>query len=294
MAHIPGSLSVSIVGAGRVGSALAALLHSKGFRIVSVVSRRRSSARQLAALVRCRQYSQDLADLHPSTNFLLIATADEAISTVARRIARLAPLNFPKLYAAHTSGLLTSDELAPLQRKGATVLSLHPVQTFPRQRAVHQHVRALNGISYGVEGSPSACRFARSLVTRLGGRLLEVPKEEKISYHLACVFASNYSVALLGAVHAITKDFAALRHFEKLVLASVENAFSLTPQGALTGPIARGSVKAVQQHLTELRARHRGLVDLYRAAGRLALELAEREYTLPPKTVRRLKQLLKP
>jgi predicted short-subunit dehydrogenase-like oxidoreductase (DUF2520 family) len=224
----------------------------------------------------------------------LIATADEAISTIAHRVVHAAPLNFPRLFAAHTSGLLTSDELAPLQRKGATVFSLHPVQTFPRNRALQQQIRALKGISYGVEGSPSACRFARSLVTRLGGRLLEVPKEEKISYHLACVFASNYSVALLGAVHAITKDFAALCHFEKLVYTSVENAFTLAPHDALTGPIARGSVKAVQQHLTELRARHRGLVDLYRAAGRLALELAEREYTLPPKTVRRLKQLLKP
>lgn len=267
-------------------------MRKKGFRIVSVVSRTKTAARRLAALVGCRNYSQNLADLYPSTDFLLIATDDEAISTIARSIARSAPLNFSKLVAAHTSGLLTSDELVSLKQKGATVFSLHPIQTFPRQRTLHQQLRALRGISYGVEGSPAARRFARTMVARLGGRMLEVPKDEKISYHLACVFASNYTVALLGAVHDISRKFAAFRHFEKLVRTSVENTFELTPQRALTGPIARGSVNALRRHVAGLRAKHRGLLELYKTVGLYALELARRGHTVPRKTMGRLKQIL--
>lgn len=292
MARNRASLNVSIVGAGRVGTALAVLLRRKGFRIVSVVSRRKASAQRLAALVRCRSYSQNIADLHPTTNFLFIATADEAVSTVAHRIARSAPLNFSRLIVAHTSGLLTSDELAPLKRKGATTLSLHPIQTFPRHQSLHQQLRMLQGISYGVEGSPAARRFARVLVARLGGRMLEVPKDEKISYHLACVFASNYSVALLGAVYDISKRFADPRHVGMLVKTSVENAFDLSPQHALTGPIARGNVNAVQQHLAELRRKHKGLADLYKVLGLYTLELTKRGRTLPPQTVKHLKEIL--
>lgn len=292
MARNRALLNVSIVGAGRVGTALAVLMRRKGFRIVSVVSRSKASARRLGVLVGCRNYSHNVANIHPSTEFLLIATADEAISTVARSVARLSPLDFPRLIAAHTSGLFTSDELASLERKGTTTFSLHPMQTFPPYQSLHRQLRAFPGISYGVEGSPAARRVARTIVTRLGGKMLEVPKEEKISYHLACVFASNYSVALLGAVHDIANTFAALRHFEKLVKASVQNAFDRSPQQVLTGPIARGSIKAVERHLRGLRKKHKGLVDIYKSVGLYALELAKRAHRLTPATVQHMKRAL--
>lgn len=243
----------------------------------------------------CTISSHRPSDLHPSTQFLLLTTSDEAIKPVALEIAQKAPLNFSRLFVAHTSGVLTSDELGPLRRKGATAFSLHPIQSFPKGNSLSEQLRSMKGISYGVEGRPKAIRFARAVVSHLGGRFLHVPKEQKISYHLSCVFASNYSVALLGAVEVLARGFVArprLQHFQKLIESSVRNALRVSPQEALTGPISRGSIRVVQKHLDELRRKHRNMGKLYKSLGRLALELAQRERTIEPGSVRQLKKTL--
>lgn len=286
---------MSIVGAGAVGTTLALLMKRKGYRIVSVISRRRSSAKRAAALVGCTRYSHRLSDLHPKTDFLLIATSDESIALVAKEISTL-PLQFSALFAAHTSGFLTSDMLRRLRQRGATVFSLHPIQTFPGHVSAAQQVRSLNGISYGVEGSPRAVAFARRLVRRLGGRTLQVPKEQKISYHLACVFASNYSVALLGAVEELSAGFIAtprLKHFRALLESSIDNAFLLSPRKALTGPIARGSVKTVRAHIRRLQTKHRRFVPLYKTFGLYTIELARWDKKISSGTAKILKKLVR-
>ena len=294
MARRSRSLKVSIVGAGSVGTALALLLKRKGYRIVSVISRHRASARKAARLVGCKRFSHRIADLHPGTNFLLIATSDESIGTVAEQISAL-PLHYPTVAAAHTSGFLTSDELRSLRRKGATVFSFHPIQTFPHRLSAPDQLRNLKGISYGVEGSPKAIAFARRLITRLGGTMLRVPKEQKISYHLACVFASNYPVALLGAAEELSAGFAQaprLNHFHRLIESSINNAVRLSAGKALTGPIARGSLQTVSAHLKQLKAKHRHLESFYKTVGLYALELAVRGRKISPTMVKSLRKIL--
>jgi predicted short-subunit dehydrogenase-like oxidoreductase (DUF2520 family) len=61
--------------------------------------------------------------------------------------------------------------------------------------------------------------------------------------------------------------------FEPLVRASVDNAFRFKPEGALTGPIARGDLATVQAHLGALDPGER---DAYRALAREAARLAGR------------------
>ncbi len=283
------------MGAGPVGTALGLLLKRKGHRIVSVISRRRTSARRTASVLGCSRFSHRIADIHPETNFLLITTSEESVHQVAEEASRL-PLRFSDLVAAHTSGLLTSDELRPLRKKGAVVLSLHPMQSFPRNVPPVEQLQSLKQISYGVEGSSKAMTFAHRLVTNLGGRVVQVPKEQKISYHLACVFASNYSVALMGAVDESSSGFAAaprLRHFRRLFESSLENALRLSPRTALTGPIARGSITTVKAHLRELKKKQPRLESLYKMLGLYALELVVQARRISPSKAKELKRLLR-
>jgi predicted short-subunit dehydrogenase-like oxidoreductase (DUF2520 family) len=195
--------AVTIVGAGAVGTTLALLLRKAHYPIASVISRKRTSARKLAQLVHCKNFSNDAADIHPDTTILLLTVSDSSIVEVARRIAKNSKLNFKSLIICHTSGSLTSDELRPLRLKGAAVFSLHPIQTFPARIDVHQQLRRMKGVWYGIEGNSDAIRFAKNFVRELGGHAIIIPKEEKILYHIACVLASNYTVALLGAVEKI-------------------------------------------------------------------------------------------
>lgn len=288
-------LRISLIGAGSVGTALAVALHRKGHSIVSIVSGRLSTARRCARLVKCRNFSARLSALPSHQDLILIATPEDAVKTTVQELWRL-NIPFDRTYVAHTSGVFSDIILRPLKTRGARTFSLHPIQTFPRNLPVEHHVRSLKGISYGFVGERTSVSLAQSLVSDLGGNILRVPKEAKILYHLACVFASNYSVALLGAVEELISSFSApagLNKFKQLIYSSIQNTLLVGSAKALTGPIARGSAETARLHLLELRKEHKYLIPLYRTLGLQALRLATKQHRLSSKRIRQIKKALK-
>jgi len=126
---------------------------------------------------------------------------------------------------------------------------LHPIQSFSKSSSLAHQLDQMQQCVYGFEGEKAAIPIARQLVKSLQGVFVTIPKEEKFLYHIASVFASNYSVALLGVVDDVVKRIGGeltLAHFKPLVRTSIENAFQQTPVQALTGPIARGSFASVK------------------------------------------------
>ena len=286
---------VSVIGAGKVGTTLAVLLRRGGYHIVSVISKKKSSARKLAKLVRCTSFSDTPANIHPSTRILLLASPEEIIPAIVDEIKRNASIDFAKLIVFHTSGSLTSDLLTPLRKKGAIVFSLHPIQTFPGASTLSAQLGRMKDVWYGFEGGRDALQFARRLVKSLGGRMVRIPKEEKILYHILCVFASNYSIALLGAVETLAGRVGndlTLRQVIPLIRTSIENAFQMTPGKALTGPIARGSISTVRKHVQKLKKTDKRLAVLYRRLGIQALEMVKTRKSLSPKVIRQIQRIL--
>ncbi len=276
-------LNISIVGAGRVGSALAVALRKRGHSIVSVVSRTPRSARRLARIVRCKNASHSLADIAPNTSLVIIAVPEHSLDEISRQLAALDGLPFESMFASHTSGSLTSDVLSAVANKGVHTFSLHPIQSFPPAAASGQSDKILDGIWYGFEGPSDTRIFAKQLTKELGGRFLEVPKDKKILYHLACVFASNYPLVLLGAVERLARQVTGrnLAPFRRLFESSATNGFQLGAAQALTGPLTRGSVEVIHRHMIELSSKQPDLLALYGALGLSALDLLGDENLTP-------------
>ena len=175
------------------------------------------------------------------------------------------------------------------------VTSIRP-KTLTRNISFARQLLSLKGISYGFVGERASLLFARQLVADLDGRVFRVPKEGKILYHLACVFASNYSVVLLGAVQQLVRGFTrnnGLKHFERLMSTSLENALSVSPSKALTGPIVRGSMQTIRMHLHELKKKNKDLLPLYRSLGMIALSLASKQKRLSKKQVHQMRKMLR-
>jgi predicted short-subunit dehydrogenase-like oxidoreductase (DUF2520 family) len=133
---------------------------------------------------------------------------------------------------------------------------------------------------------------AKKLVRQLKGEILFVPKDAKNLYHLTCVLASNYPVALIGAMESIAGKFTRkkLQPFERLVKTSVENALRLGARKALTGPIVRGDSLLVSEHLNAIH--DPGLRTLYKSLGTYALRLAAEEGRLTNDQIVTLQKLL--
>ena len=287
--------AVTIIGAGAVGTTLALLLRNSHYPIVSVISRKKTSALKLAKLVQCKKYSSNVAGIHPSTKILLLAVPDSSIAEIAKTIAQKSALDFKSLIVFHTSGSLTSEELKLLQVKGATVCSLHPIQTFPKQMDAAAPLQRMHGVWYGVEGNAAAIRFAKNLVKEFNGNAIIIPKEEKILYHIACVLASNYTVALLGAVEKLLQNTSlqlSLPQLRPLVSASVENAVSIGARHALTGPIARGDELLIQKHIAVLQRFDKKILKMYRVLGKQALEMVVEEKNISSHTAQQIKIIL--
>ena len=212
-----------------------------------------------------------------------------------KKLVKQSHLDFSKLAVFHTSGSLTSDALLPLRKKGAMVFSLHPIQSYAKASTLAQQLVRMKDVVYGFEGNKAALPLARQLVKALCGQLVQIPKEEKILYHIACVFASNYSAALLGVVEELVKRIGGgikLSHFEPLARTSIENAFQMTPTMALTGPIARGSYSTVKTHIHELRKLDKQLSLLYQQIGLQALKMVVTRKSLKPNVVKQIRQIL--
>src|SRR3712207_3977957 len=94
-ARIKPKPEVTIIGTGRLGTALAIALAAEGYPIGALVARQRESARRAAALLGPLLHAhsrvmaiKDLAD-GPAPDLLLIATPDDQIAQIAKTLAKL-------------------------------------------------------------------------------------------------------------------------------------------------------------------------------------------------------------
>ncbi|MFN8233014.1 MAG: NAD(P)-binding domain-containing protein [Actinomycetota bacterium] len=120
-------MDVAVVGAGRVGTAVAVLLRRAGHRIVAVSGRaatRERTARFLPGVpLLDAPGSADRAEL------TLIAVPDDSIGPVVAEIADSGGVR-PGAWFAHLAGASGLEVLTPVVDAGGGRLALHPLQTF--------------------------------------------------------------------------------------------------------------------------------------------------------------------
>lgn len=261
--------SISIVGPGRLGSALAKHLHSAGYRICEIIYRDRASlrrARALARTVRARATTLRRAELN--ADIVWLAVPDSQIESVA---GNLCSRNWQAKIALHSIGVLTSDVLAPLRKAGATVASAHPLMTFVRGSAPD-----LLNVPFALEGDSTALRAAREIVRRLGARPVAISKQDKPVYHLFATLICPLLISLLAASESAAKlagisQAEARRRMVPIIRQTISNYEKLGAAAAFTGPFVRGDVETVRLHKKAL-SRSSSLRKVYAALAEAALQ----------------------
>jgi predicted short-subunit dehydrogenase-like oxidoreductase (DUF2520 family) len=189
------------------------------------------------------------------------------------------------LFALHSSGALTSDELNDLRGRGAQAASVHPLMTF-----VGGSRPSLAGVSFAIEGDAPAVRVARRMVDDLGGAVFSIRKKDKAAYHAWGAFASPLLTSLLAASERVAmlagiERKSAQRRVIPILLQTLANYASIGAAGAFSGPIVRGDVETVRKHLDVL-SKAPPAREAYVALARTAL------HYLPAKNKSALKKLL--
>jgi predicted short-subunit dehydrogenase-like oxidoreductase (DUF2520 family) len=243
---------VAIVGAGNFGAALAVALQRAGYSIEAVMARSRGASLRKAKGLAKQVGARALTD--PSAlraDLIWFCVPDAEVARAARALA--GKLEWKGRVALHSSGALTSDELANLRSCGASLASVHPLMTFVRGSKA-----SLAGVPFALEGDIAAMRVARRVLQDVGGQAYSIRKKDKAAYHAWGTFASPLFTALL----ATTEQVAALagvnrkgakRRMIPILFQTLANYAADDAAGAFSGPIVRGDVGTVRSHLRTLR-----------------------------------------
>lgn len=254
--------SLAFVGAGKVATALSLRWQAAGYPITGVASRQRGSAEQLAALLECPVVAVPRADI------IFLTVPDDVL-------VEIAPIWAGKKLASalvHTSGVHSLDVFGDIEPQA--VGSFHPMYPF------RQGTRLTGETSFlvGIEAStPVLQTQLRELAQHLPASPAILVAGSKARYHSAAVIASNYLVVLFAASLDLLQSVGvphplAQQALNQLMQGNVDNLRELLPAQALTGPIARGDLATIEQHLTALQSTP--YADLYRTLALQAVEIA--------------------
>lgn len=278
----PARLTVGVISAGRVGSALGAALERAGHVVVA------AAAVSAESVARAQQQLPDTpirpaVEVAANAELLVLAVPDTELPGLVRGLAA-SEVSFASRIVVHTSGAQGIAVLAPLAELGAICLAIHPAMTFTGHEA---DTDRLSSACFGVTAADEVgFAIAQSLVLEIGGEPVHVPEASRTLYHAALAHGSNHLVTLVNdAVAALShalagqglldQDSAAgapQRILAPLLSAALENALQYG-DAALTGPVARGDADAVAQHLQVLTRDDARIAAGYRA---LALRTAQR------------------
>ena len=243
--------SIAIVGPGRLGTALAISLRRSGYNIREIIARQGSksyaSAKKLAREVGSLASIPTLAVL--DADLVWFCVPDSMIVQAAREFS---DRNWNGKVALHSSGVLPSDALQVLRKRGANVASAHPLMTF-----VHSLVPDLSGVLFAAEGDAAALRVVRGIVRDLGGEMMVLRKQDKAAYHAFATMICPLLLALLASaekvagVAGITAN-QARQSMLPIVRKTLRNYSESGPAKSFTGPIIRGDSQTIGLHLDAL------------------------------------------
>lgn len=271
---MPMKPALGIIGAGKVGQALARLCFQAGYTIAAVHSRTPARAERLAQQVGSAAVpTVQEAALH--TDLLLLTVPDDAIEVVSRQ---LAVCHLAGKGVIHTSGAHDSRVLSALAAQGAMTGSLHPAYPFAD---VESAISGLAGTTFALEADDERLAvWLGEMVGALHGSVLRIPPGSKALYHAGLVIASNYTVTLYAAAErlllTLSDDRAVVDGaLNRLVGATVENLRETGIPDALTGPLVRGDVGTIGAHLEALQQQDAQLAALYRDLARASLPILQ-------------------
>lgn len=268
-------ISINIVGAGRLGTALAIALSGVGHEIRALVGRNAKRASGFLRRPPLALTKDQIARLPPA-DLTFLTVPDDAIASTAAKLAQH-ELNRQGSVVVHTSGALSAAVLQPLNARGVHTGSFHPLVSVSDPVAGAER---LGHAFFCLEGDAAAQRLGRSIVRQLGGKSFSVPAERKALYHAAAVMSSGHMTALFDIATEMLEQCGLTANEARKVLlpllsSTVSNLENATADKALTGTFARGDRATVIAHLEAFEK-----VDLdqalaaYRLLGDRSLKLA--------------------
>jgi predicted short-subunit dehydrogenase-like oxidoreductase (DUF2520 family) len=245
----PARLTVGVVGAGRVGAVLGAALARSGHRVTGAYAVSEASRDRAAALLPGVPVA-DVPTVVAGAELVLLAVPDDALQDLVGGLAATGAWQAGQI-VVHTSGKHGVAVLDAARAQRALPLALHPAMTFT---GTAMDLDRLAECVFGVTADDELRLVAEALVLEMGGTPVWVAEEDRILYHSALAHGANHLTTLTSQAMDLLAQAGVetpSRLLRPLVEAALDNTLRMG-DAALTGPVARGDVGTVGDHLDAL------------------------------------------
>ncbi|MBN2373611.1 DUF2520 domain-containing protein [bacterium] len=281
---------LAIIGAGRVGTAMACLAKERGYRIIGLCCLHFEKAKIAAVFLNQSGAAYEApGPWLKDADITLITTPDGEIGRVCGQIAAKGYFRQGSV-VAHCSGAHPSSILVTASDAGCHTGSIHPLQSCATQELA---IKAIPSSYFCIEGSEYARDELKGLALAIGGRILEIATADKPLYHAGAAVASNFLVAVINFALTLYENIGIDRQKGVQALAplfegTINNIKSVGIPEALTGPIMRGDLETVEAHLAALKEKMPGYIGLYCALGHETVKVALAKGTINQEIGRRI------
>lgn len=263
-------IKFGFIGAGKVGFSLGKYLKENSIDISGYYSKSQHSSKEAAIFTNTRQYN-NLEDLIKNSDAIFITTPDNQIADVWNEVKKL-PIK--EKLICHCSGSISSEVFSNINNHGAYGYSIHPMFAISDK---YNSYKDLSQAFITIEGNEKHIEYLKMLFSHLGNDVAIINKENKILYHAASVTVSNLVLGLINnGVNYLeecgfTKEMA-IKALYPLIENNLRNIKERGSVKSLTGPIERGDLSTVINHLNVIREEDK---ELYRLLSKNILKIAK-------------------
>ncbi len=268
------SKTISIIGVGRLGGALALALSGTGYFVENLFVKDEIDVKSLAKrLPKLPGIHTDADYSQISSSIILIATQDSEIENVA---AKLAESLKTSQIVLHTSGSQSSIILKKAANFEAG--SIHPVVSISDSISGSEKFK---GAYFGIEGDGLAVKAAEQIASDLDGKPFKINTESKALYHASAVMACGHLVALIDTAYEMLtncgiENVRMQDVLMPLIRSTIDNLEVQSTSQALTGTFARLDSETFERHLNAMNEFvPEEIVELYLQLGKRSVHLVK-------------------
>ena len=227
-----------MLGSGNTATILCELIQKAGHEIVQVVSRYEENAKTLASLYSTKSASLNVHEFLDA-DIYIVALHDAALDHIE---------NIPALknkFVVHTSGAVSINALKSISD---TYGVLYPMQTLSKSA---NHIPEIPFLVDGNEQETlhRIIGFAKSI----SDKVIEANDLERLNYHVAAVFVSNFTNHLYAMAEAFCKkERLEFKNLYPLINEINTRVTEISPFVSQTGPAIRDDIFTLNRHLQAL------------------------------------------
>lgn len=231
--------NVAIIGSGNVAYTYSKVLKNNGICLKYILIRNQDKIQEIENKFGVETIT-DYRLLY-ACDLIIIAVKDDAIKEVASKLHNY------KGVLIHTSGTKSSDVLQTVDNYGI----IYPLQTLSKDHDID-----FKSVPVLVNASSSPIQDKlRKFAQLMSDIVIECNDEDRRYIHMSAVYVSNFVNVMLQIGAKLLKEKSLdVSILEPLVRETVDKAFVMGAEKALTGPAVRGDMETVNKHLELLDA----------------------------------------